>query len=86
MPDREYTPHQQRIIRNYYRNLDEIQTNRLADLVAEIYLAGTGKKADRLWDRVGELLARGTAPIPEAERILANRDLEALARLVNRAS
>jgi hypothetical protein len=81
---RDYTPHQQRIIRNYYRNRDEIQSSRLADLVAEIYLAGPGKKADRLWDRVGDLLARGSAPIREAEGILARRDIEALARLVSR--
>ncbi|MHC5009634.1 MAG: hypothetical protein ACYTG6_01650 [Planctomycetota bacterium] len=81
---RDYTPHQQRIIRNYYRNLDAIRAQRLAELVTEIWLAETDKKRDRLWARAADLLAtRDDAPA-EVRRILENRDAEGLARLAGR--
>src|SRR5262245_25890203 len=48
MAEKNYTPHQQKIIKRYYENMDGIQWQRLADLVGELYLA-EGKKKDRLW-------------------------------------
>ena len=87
MPGRtvkEYSPHQQRIIRNYYRNLDQIRAQRLAELVTEVWLADTEKKRDRLWARVEKLLAGGDAPPAEVRHILEKRDVEGLARLAGR--
>jgi hypothetical protein len=78
------TPYQQRIIRNYYRNLDAIRAQRLADLVGEIWLADTPRKRDRLWERARELLDRGGDAPPEVKEILERRDAEALARLAAR--
>lgn len=49
MPD--FTPHQQKIIKRYYNNLDTIKLQRLAELVGELYLS-TGKKRLRAWDQV----------------------------------
>jgi hypothetical protein len=81
---KDHTPHQQRIIRNYYRNLDAIRAQRLADLVGEIWLADTPKKRDRLWARARDLLDKnGDAP-PEVRTILEQRDAEGLARLAAR--
>jgi hypothetical protein len=48
MAEREYTPYQQKIIKRYYNNQDTIQTQRLAELVGELYLA-EGKKRQKLW-------------------------------------
>jgi hypothetical protein len=48
MAQRDYTPHQQKIIKRYYDNQDTIQRQRLAELVGELYLA-TGKKRQRAW-------------------------------------
>ena len=56
--------HQQRIIRNYYRNLDSIRAQRLQELVTELWLAETDKKRDRLWARTKDLLEKGDAPPP----------------------
>lgn len=47
----DFTPHQQKIIKRYYNNQDAIQSQRLAELVGELYL-GTGKKRLRVWDSV----------------------------------
>ena len=81
-----YSAHQQRIIRNYYRNLDAIRAQRLQELVTELWLAGTGKKADRLWERVQTLLEKGDAAPAEVRHILEARDVEALAVLVGRSA
>ena len=76
----ERSRHQDKIIRNYYRNLGAIRDQRLQDLVGEIWLATTEKKKAGLWARAGELLAAtGMAP-EEAQRIVTKRDVEALAK------
>jgi hypothetical protein len=81
---KERTAHQQRIIRNYYKNLDAIRAQRLQELVTELWLAETEKKRDRLWARTKDILEKGDAPPAEVAAILENRDVEALARLVSR--
>lgn len=43
------TPHQQKIVKRYYDNLDGIGLQRLAELVSDLYLA-TGKKRQRVWE------------------------------------
>jgi hypothetical protein len=48
MAERDYTPYQQKIIKRYYDSQDTIQTQRLAELVGELYLA-EGKKKQKLW-------------------------------------
>ena len=83
---RDDSPHQQRIIRNYYRNLDGINAQRHQELVTELWLAETDKKRDRLWDRVAGILAKGEAAPAEVRHILETRDVEALAVLAGRDS
>lgn len=73
MAGRDYTPHQQKIIKRYYENIDGIQTQRLAELITEIYLA-EGKKRDRLWKQVGELLLKLGLPENRVTPLLELRD------------
>lgn len=51
MAQQNYTPHQQKIIKRYYQNQDAIQSQRLAELVSELYLS-SGKKREGVWKRV----------------------------------
>jgi hypothetical protein len=51
MSQKDFTPHQQKIIQRYYDNQDVIQLQRLAELVGELYLS-EGKKRQRLWTNV----------------------------------
>jgi hypothetical protein len=81
---REYTRHQQSIIRNYYRNMDQIRAQQLQEIVTELWLAETDKKRDRLWGRVETLLEKSEAAPAEIRMILERRDVEALAHLVGR--
>ena len=83
MSQREYTPYQRQVIKRYYENLDAITRTRLAELVSEVYLA-SGKRADRLWAQIGKLLSRlGVAQVT-VDHLLQSRDIEALAKLVQR--
>jgi len=83
MAKREYTAYQQQVIRNYYAQLDTILLGRLQELVTELYLAGAGKRADRLWQRAGEVMAKLKVPKAIREHILASRDIEILAKNVS---
>ena len=81
---REYSKHQQSLIRNFYKNRDAIDAQRLQEIVTDIYLAGTGKKADSLWKRAAGILER-TDGLDKAQvaTLIDARDVEALARLAN---
>ena len=63
--------HQQRIIRDYYKNLDAILIQRLGDLVTDLYLA-EGKARSRLWKRTGETLAKLKVPPARVAHIVAS--------------
>jgi len=81
--DREYTPYQREVIRRYYENRETIAIQKLGELVSEAYLA-EGKKADRVWDRISRALRNAGVDESEVDRIVRQRDLEALARLVSK--
>lgn len=77
---KDYSPHQRKVIREFYRHRDAIETQRLQELVTEIYLAGGSRKAERLWERAAEILGRVEGLAAErAVAIVAQRDVEALA-------
>lgn len=69
----DHSPYQQKIIKRYYKNFDAIAQQRLADMVAELYLA-EGKKRDNLWKRVGETLQKLEFPASRVEHLLQKRD------------
>lgn len=77
MADRNYSPHQQKIIKRYYENFDAIKSQRLSDLIAEIYLA-EGKKADRHWKQVNEILTKLEFPASRIEHLMQKRDPQLL--------
>ncbi len=62
-PPRNYTPHQQKIIKRYYDNQDTLQLQRLAELVSDLYLS-EGKKRAKTWDAI--VAAMQKLDIPQA--------------------
>jgi hypothetical protein len=74
----DYSPYQQKIIKRYFNNYDSIQSQKLAEMVGEIYLA-EGKKLDKLWTRVGEMLTKLEFPASRVEHLLTKRDPALLA-------
>ena len=55
----ERSRHQERIIKNYYRNLDAISLQKATEQVTELYLS-EGKKREQVWKRlIGHLEKMG---------------------------
>jgi hypothetical protein len=53
----EFSKYQQKVIRNYYENREDIALQRAGELVTELYLA-TGKKRQKHWDSLALHLAK----------------------------
>ena len=62
------TPHQDKIIRRYYQNQDQILIQRLGDLVTDLYLA-EGQSRVRLWKRTAEILAKLKIPNDRVQHV-----------------
>ena len=73
--------YQDRIVKNYYQNLDTILVQRLGELVTDLYLA-EGQKRARLWKRVGETLAKLKIPQKRVEHILGSDNPALVAALL----
>ena len=69
----DFSPHQHKIIKRYYRHFDSIKQQRLSELVTELYLA-EGKKSERLWKQVAETLGVLEFPASRIEHLLQKKD------------
>ena len=79
MNEKNYSRHQQKIIRNYYKNRSTLALQKLQDLVADLYLAETDKKRETLWKRAEKALKHLKVNPTRLEHILKSRDPEVLA-------
>lgn len=77
----DFTPHQQKIIKRYYDNLDTVKSQRLAELVTELYL-NTGKKLERAWQQAETAMKQIGVPASRIEHLMKQRKPELLAELV----
>jgi len=78
---RDFTPYQQKIVRNYYKNQGAIREQSLADLVGDVYLATTEAKKTSLWARADKLLEGLGVPASRRMAIVEKRDVNALAEI-----
>ncbi len=79
---KDYTPYQKGIIKRFYEHRDTLALQKLAEIVSELYVTESEKKADRLWKSAhAQLLAAGVHQ-HQAGEILKERDLGALAKVV----
>ena len=76
-----YTPHQQKIIKRYYQNLDGIALQRLGELVADLYLA-EGKKRAKLWESAAACMQKLGVPQQRVDHLVAQAKPELVANLV----
>ena len=83
MAKRNYSAHQQRIIKNYYKNKDDIQTQKLGDIIAELYLAATDKKRASLWKRVEKILVHLEVDPKTIKFVVDSRDIETLSEIAS---
>ena len=78
---KDYSPHQKKIIKRYYDNFDSIKSQQLAELATELYLA-EGKKIDRLWKQVGDILTKLEFPQTRIDHLLTKRDPALVPKIV----
>ena len=83
MAKKQYSSHQKGVIKRYYENRETLSTQKLGEIVSNLYLASPGKKADKLWERAENALHHAGANEVRLKRICDAKDLEALAALVN---
>ncbi len=77
------TPHQRGIIRRYYENRDDIMSQKLSEIVSDLYLCGDPKKAAGLWKSAGTALNNLNAPPGKVEKCIAEKNLQLLAEMVS---
>lgn len=78
---RDFSPHQKKIIKRYYENRDDLDDQRLSELVADLYLA-EGKKRQKLWQTARELMERLNLPAKRIDHVVASGDPALLAEVV----
>lgn len=77
------TRHQRGIVNRYYEHRDTIMAQKVSEIVSDLYLAESEKKAASLWERARKALGN-TGMKPEIiAKIVDQRDLESLARAAN---
>jgi len=80
---KDLTPHQQKIVARYYDNRDQIDEQRLAELVTNIYLANPGsKQLVKFWTSAGETMERLKIPAGRIAHVLEKKDPAVLAEVV----
>ncbi|MGQ0635061.1 MAG: hypothetical protein ACT4QC_10650 [Planctomycetaceae bacterium] len=81
MPD--HTDYQKKIIKRYYDNRDQVDEQKLGELVTNLYLqSAAGKKTARLWEQARALMSRLGVPESRIEHIVKAADPAPLAEVL----
>ena len=80
MAKNQNSQYQNKLISNYYENIDSIMLQKLSELVTELYLAETDKKRARLWDRAQKAMINLKIPLAIIEHIMNKKSIEILAK------
>ena len=78
---REFSKHQRNIIKNYYDNFDQIQLQKLQELLTELYLA-EGKAREKHWKAIIKALENLKVPASRIEHIRNTDNPQLLGKLI----
>lgn len=81
MADRDYSAIQQKVIKRYYDNKDQIDEQRLSELVTNLYLAPPKKQA-KMWESAEELMTRMKIPATRLAHVMQAKIPAVLAKVV----
>jgi hypothetical protein len=76
-----HTPYQEKIIRRYYENKDDIMVQKLSELVTDLYLA-EGKSKKRVWERIAAALTNLKIPDAQIQHLVKADNPTLVANLV----
>lgn len=77
------TPHQERIIRNYYQHRDSIGLQKAQEAVTELYLS-EGKKRQTIWKRLASHLEKVGVKEDKIAELREADDPAAVAKLLEK--
>lgn len=77
-----HSAHQQKIIRNYYKNRSSIAFQRLQELVTDLYLS-EGKKRDQCWKNIAVHLEKLEVKPERIQYLIGKNDPALIAKVVS---
>ena len=77
----DYTPYQEKLIKRYYDNREDIMRQKLAEMATDLYLA-EGKKRAQLWKRAAAALANLGISQERIDHLVASDNPAFLAKLL----
>ena len=83
MTPRDYSPYQKGVIKRYYEHRDSLALQKLGEIVSDLYLATSETAIARAWKSAHKQLLAAGVHQHQAESIVTDRDLGALARLLS---
>lgn len=81
--EKNYTRHQEKIIKSYYRNRDDIAFQRVQELITELYLA-EGKKRLKVWENMEKQLEHIGVPAAQIAHLKEADNPELIAQLIQK--
>lgn len=85
MAKQDFSRYQQGVVKRYYDNNETIQSDKLSEIVSELWLAEDKKIQTKLWGKAQVALMRLGVDATKVGQVVAKRDLDALAKLVGQA-
>lgn len=82
MPDREYSNYQRKVISRFYDNREQLDHQRLGELVTSLYLATGEKQKAKLWKSAEEAMTRLKVPATRVQHVVSKQDPAILAAVV----
>ncbi len=77
-----FTPYQKGIVKRYYENKEDLSSQKLGEIVSDLYLETNAAKIKRLWASAESALLSLGANKARVDKIVAEKNLPALAKLV----
>ncbi len=77
----DYSNYQKKVIRRFYDNREQVDEQRLAELVTNLYLS-EGKKLQKLWTQAEETMLRLRIPKKRVEHLINTKDPALIAEVV----
>jgi hypothetical protein len=79
---RNFSENQKKIISRYYDNREQLDEQRLSELVTNLYLATSGKQIEKYWKTAEEILTRLEVPASRVTHIMEKKDPAVLAAVI----
>jgi hypothetical protein len=78
-----YTRYQQSIIRNHYKNQDNVSLQRAQELLTDLYLT-EGKKKEKVWDSLFNHLEKIGLPADQIAHLKEAKNPELVAKIIEK--